>query len=213
MKLCFLMTALGASLSLAQPLSIGVKGGVPLVDFVETLQSPNAVSHSDMRRYLIGPTAEIRLPLGLSLEVDALYRNVGYDYRLTGVDTVTQIRTHANSWQFPILVKWTFLPGAVRPFVDGGINLQRVSGIHEIGTFTVVPSRVTYSASDRSRDLLNDFTAGASFGGGLQIRLGRIRLEPEIRYTRWGSATFRDPARAVLSSNLNQADLLLGIRF
>lgn len=51
------------------------QGGVPLTDFFTT-EVPG--SHTNTNRYIIGPTAELHLPLGFGVEVDALYRHMGY---------------------------------------------------------------------------------------------------------------------------------------
>ena len=59
----------------AQLFSAGVKGGVPLTDFFTiTVQGQNP----NTSRYIIGPTAELHLPFGLGVEVDALYRHMSY---------------------------------------------------------------------------------------------------------------------------------------
>ena len=47
---------------------------------------------------------------------------------------------------------------------------------------------------------------GASFGTGVQWKVGRVSLAPEIRYTRWGS-------HPNIGFKKNQADVLLGITF
>jgi hypothetical protein len=51
------------------------------------------------------------------------------------------------------------------------------------------------------------------FGGGLEVKLGILRITPEFRYTRWGSENFRDPVAALLRSNKNQGDFILGVTF
>ncbi len=62
--------------------------------------------------FLIGPTVELRLPFGLGIEVDALYRKVSFP--------------SSASWEFPILGKWrTPGKGPVRPFIAGGVAFQR----------------------------------------------------------------------------------------
>ena len=64
----------------AQSLSFGVKGGVPLTDAFSTSRGDRVSYASVTHRYTVGPTAEIGLPLyGLSLEMDALYRRIGWN--------------------------------------------------------------------------------------------------------------------------------------
>jgi opacity protein-like surface antigen len=194
--------------------SVGVKGGIPINDFIDQIQSPRTTFFStETKRYVVGPTVEFQGPFGLSVEADALYRRVGYDYRVLGVDTSLTEHTRTNYWQFPILAKFAFMPGPIKPFVDGGVNIQHISGIRETTTFFAIPLGSTTTTSGTAQDLNSATNVGATFGFGLQFRLSRLRIEPEFRYTRWGTEAFRDPARTILTTNLNQGDFLLGIRF
>ena len=144
----------------------------------------------------MGPTVALHMPLGFSLEFDALYRNVGVDYSASG-STATQ-SVSANSWQFPLLIQWAFLPGPVKPFVDGGVSFQHLTGLGKLTN----PSQV-----------INDPTVGFAFGAGIQFKIKRLRIEPEFRYTRWGSRVFEDPLSTILNNNRNQGDFLVGITF
>jgi hypothetical protein len=54
---------------------------------------------------------------------------------------------------------------------------------------------------------------GFVFGGGLEVKLGFLRITPELRYTRWGSENFTDPVAALLHTNKNQGDFILGLTF
>jgi hypothetical protein len=58
-----------------------------------------------------------------------------------------------------------------------------------------------------------DNDIGFVFGGGIELKLGVIRFTPEFRYTRWGSENFRDPVAALLQTNKNQGDFILGLTF
>jgi len=51
-----------------------------------------------------------------------------------------------------------------------------------------------------------------ALGGGVNIQIWKIRIMPELRYSRWG----HDGAVAALTafpSNVNQAEFLIGIGF
>jgi hypothetical protein len=54
----------------AQPLSFGIKAGLPLLNAFEGSIGVG----SEERPYMIGPMLEIGLPASLALEVNALYR-------------------------------------------------------------------------------------------------------------------------------------------
>ena len=77
MKPLFLIL-LGAASAIAQPVSFGVKVGVPLTDFFSTVESKNFGFNSNTKRYIAGADLEVRLPFGLGIELDALYHPVSY---------------------------------------------------------------------------------------------------------------------------------------
>src|SRR3954447_590003 len=83
------------------PVSIGVKGGASIPDDV----SGFGVS-SESRPYIIGPMVEFRLPLRLSIEVDALYSRLGYRYSVGSIGGFSTSRARANSWELPLLLKF-----------------------------------------------------------------------------------------------------------
>ncbi|HLJ13285.1 MAG TPA: outer membrane beta-barrel protein [Bryobacteraceae bacterium] len=211
----------------AQPFSIGVKGGIPVTDALNaqsgffpgmplgnTSTSPGQISYnSNTKRYLLGPTAELHLPLGFSFEVDALYRRLDYQSSFSAVDSLIAARTTANSWQFPLLLKWALPLGPIRPFVDAGPSVEWVSGVRQVRQVTVFPSTVTITTTSNPAELKNQTTVGFTTGGGLEFKMGPVRIAPEVRYTRWNSDIFHSTVRDLLSTNLNQADFLVGFTF
>src|SRR5690242_32560 len=118
MKLAILVCAVAVG-AMAQPVSVGVKFGVPVTDALETFQGNQAGYVTNTHRYLVGPTVQFNFPFRFSVEVDALYRRLGYEYnQFAGPGSPTSTRTVANSWEFPVLGKYAFLPGPARPFID-----------------------------------------------------------------------------------------------
>ena len=190
--------------------SIGVRGGVPITDGFDVARGSTASYFTKTKRYVVGPTVEFHLPARFSLEVDALYRRLGFHYEASG--PVTYSKTVANSWEFPVLVKYEILPGPVRPFVDAGASFRHLSGVRQI--------RETIAGATLDRVELNRFPEfnkrndiGFTFGGGVAFKIGPVRIAPELRYTRWGGENFRDPVNALLRTNRNQGDFLLGFTF
>jgi hypothetical protein len=61
-------------------------------------------------------------------------------------------------------------------------------------------------------ELRHRATYGFIGGAGLEFPWGRLRLAPEFRYTRWGDRNF-GVYDALLRSNLNQFEFLLGFSF
>jgi len=193
---------------LAQPLSFGVKAGVPITDAFETFRGNQGSYFTNTKRYLIGPTVQVNLPGRFAIEVDALYKRIGYQYEQPLPDTV-YAKTVANSWEFPLLVKWAILPGPVRPFVDAGASVRHISGVNQFRSVANAAGITINNATEFNKR--NDI--GFVFGGGVEFKLGRVRISPELRYTRWGSENFRDPLNALLRTNRNQGDLIVGFTF
>ena len=79
---------------LTQPVSVGLKAGIPLNDALSVKPSGAIQYLEDTHRYTIGPYIELRLPAHLAIEIDALYKS--YEYRQVGPTLRTQ---SANSWE------------------------------------------------------------------------------------------------------------------
>src|SRR5690349_10363071 len=77
MKL-LLMLVFCAISAVSQPFGFGVKGGVPLTDFVNAIDTGTLRFNTAPNRYIVGPTIELRLPFGFGIEFDALYRHLQY---------------------------------------------------------------------------------------------------------------------------------------
>src|SRR5450759_4324649 len=63
MKPLCLLFFLAAS-AFSQPFSFGVKGGVPMTDFVSAVRAQNINASTTTNRYIVGLTGEARLPFG-----------------------------------------------------------------------------------------------------------------------------------------------------
>ena len=177
--LVFIQTGL-----MCQPVSVGLKGGVPFGDAFTysggTLTLPASTSH-----WILGPMVEFHLPLGLSIEADALYRRY-------------QISDSGGEWQFPILGKYKFLIGPVRPYVGGGLNFNHVTGFSKL----------------LSAQLPHPGTTGLTLEGGIEFKILRLRLAPELRFTHWGNPNIDfNPLNIALKSSQNQASVLIGVSF
>jgi hypothetical protein len=188
----FLFTSLAA---FSQPFGLGIKGGVPMTDFLDAVSSsnPNLSYVVNTNRYVVGPMAELRLPFGLGVEVDALYRHYGFSGIPGSVTT--------GAWEFPLLGKYKFKTRIIHPYVEAGVAWDKLSGLTEAIKSVVQTSTVH-----------ENVTHGFVFGGGVEVKALIIRITPEVRFTRWNDEHFLDPA-GLVKSNLNQAEFLVGISF
>jgi hypothetical protein len=145
----------------AQSFGVGLRGGVPLSDAFKLRGLPDS-----SQGFTFGPTAELRLPLGLSVGAEALYKRSSQG---------------ESAWEFPILGRLRAPGGLLRPFVEAGPTFQRVS-------------------------LISQSRAGFALGGGLEIKLPIVRIQPGLRYSRFGSQGAALPSA-------NAVDFLVGISF
>lgn len=206
----------------AQPFSFGVKGGIPATDMVNaatvvagggSLTRTSAYQQIN-HRYIVGPTVELKLPAGFSIELDALYRHLNYSGQdtsasLTNSSRITDVK--ANAWEFPLLLKYRMRKGIVRPYVDAGVAWDTLTGMKE-SVQTTTNGILGRSSSSTPAELNKKSTSGFVMGAGLDIKALVIHISPEVRYTHWGSTHFLD-ALGALRSNRNQAEFLVGLTF
>lgn len=185
-----------------------------MTDLIDTASGARTSISSTTNRYIVGPTVELRLPFGFGVEFDALYRHFRYNSAASLVDAVSTLSTSGGDWEFPLLLKKRFASGPLRPFLDAGVNFDKITGVSQTISTLVFPNRNTTTTTNNPAELRKDFSTGFTIGAGLEIRALLLRLTPEIRYTRWGSEHFNAViSGGSLSSNLNQAEFLVGITF
>ncbi len=201
MRKLFALVTLCAIPAFAQSIfSIGVIGGAPFTDAVAATNQNSVAFNSNSTNFTIGPSFEVSLPLSFRIEVDALYRPYGF----TAVSTVTApfLATRPShvtgaEWAFPILAQYRFKTRLVKPFLEAGVSLNHLGGLSaDAANYTGGPGT-----------LLRQTTAGVVLGGGVDVKIPFIRLSGELRYTHQGSSYFQ------AISNLNQAEILLGVHF
>ena len=211
----FLLAVLPAC---SQPFSIGVIGGGVATGGLD----PSADNIWDGKRYTVGISAEVRLPLPrLAIEVDGLYKRAGQRAQACAFTSCSYSEVRADVFEIPFLLKYR-LPRLtpVTPFVDGGVSYQHVRAASgalltwrtgpvvagEVVDLTVHRFPLTMPAENH---------VGIVAGGGIELRAGRIRVSPEFRYTRWNSAYWESagPRGFFTASNLNQVEGLASIRF
>ncbi len=210
-SLCLLL--LSAAAAVAQPIGFGLKGGLPLNDFLKAARDQNFRFDTTTNRYIIGPTVELRLPHGLGIELDVLYRHFGYSSfgSLPGVGSpVTDARTSGSAWEFPLVGKYKFGSGWVRPYVEAGVSWDHLSGLTQ-DIKTTIGGSSTSSSTSNPAELSDKSTRGFVMGAGLDVKAILIHVTPEIRFTRWGAKHFI--SGDLLKSNQNQAEFLIGFKF
>lgn len=187
--LLVLTTASATPEAFAQTLSIGAVGGFGLTsDYggtgTTTMRYPRAAfdfletrtTYTSRHTFIAGPKLELKFTNRLSLEVDALrrprWKSVEAEYSppvVIGSEVFSSFSSTSaeTDWEIPVLLKYR-LPvfserHFVTPFVEAGPSFR--------------PWLYRGGAA----------RAGVTGGVGLQFRVGCLRIEPTIRYTRWGA--------------------------
>jgi hypothetical protein len=180
-----------------QVVAFGVKGGVP---FGRPTDDYGRL-HIRSGHWVVGPTAEFRLPLHLGFEIGGLYSRYTTDYPVTQPAGTPGLRVwgraNTGAWDFPAIIKHRFLPeeSPMRPFVFGGVNYRRENS-HFAGKCDTPAGSCQAGSYDSSQDRL-----GPAFGGGVEWKFGYLRVAPEFRYVHLNRP------------GANQFKLLLGISF
>ena len=200
-----ILLSLAAATLAAQPLSYGVKGGIPMTDFISAAQKGqssllNAVEHP--QRYILGGTLEVRLPWSFAFEADILYRRLNYQTVPSTPTAIGASLVTSNDWEFPLMLKRR-LAGKkfVRPFAGAGVAFDRLQGLASTAS----------SIAGSSTGLKKSGVMGGVVGAGLDFHFLMLHVAPELRYTRWTSQHFN--LASVMASQQNQAEFLVGITF
>lgn len=174
--------------------SFGIKGGVPFNDAFKAATEQNIHYLTNSTRYTLGPTVDLHLPAGFAIEADLLYRRLHYT---ATTDTFSRLTT-ANAWDLPLLLKYHFAPGPIRPYVSAGATFRGLTNITD---------RISGFAT--GSDLKDRFNTGFTVSGGVQLV---HHISGELRYTRWGWANFRSLS-GLFQSNPDQFEALVAITF
>ena len=102
------------------------------------------------KRYTIGPVVDIGLPLGFGVEFGALYKRFdqqSFAVTTTGFTTDEEtsypiqqtagISAVGHSWEFPVAVQYHFFKSAIRPYVEGGVSLNRLSNVYSFQNVSI----------------------------------------------------------------------------
>lgn len=198
MRSLLVISFLSVSALSAQSLSIGVIGGAPFTDVVSNNKVNNYQSIAKSTNFTIGPSLQVNLPLSLRLEVDALYRPSSFN--LTFINPLGNSSNSVSAYQmrFPVLLQYRFGIPVVKPFVEGGLSFDHIGGIS-----SAFKSAVTSGPGQ----LLHQSDASVVLGVGAEAKIPFVRVSGELRYMRQTVSNFAS------ISNLNQAEVLVGIHF
>lgn len=208
-------------LGYSQRVMLGVKvGGQITKTFTQPPFSAPFPAQFHEDRAVLGPMAEVRLPRRISLEVDALYKGkLNYTQSVVIADatefreTFVTIDLNSRSWEIPVVAKWRVLERRHSVFVGGGFSSRKVTGsTHTYGT-TVSLQGFPPTTFDLRTPVANPWTYGPVLNGGLDIRVGIIHFQPELRYTHWNGSPFSGniPFADNIPTSLSTLQVLVGV--
>lgn len=199
--------------------SVGVMGGVPILDALHSdYQQPLVCTgtcsfgaiYPATKHYTVGVAIEVRLPLRLAIEGDVLYSRINYSSGSIDVAQSTNFQplvgtasTAASRWEVPLLVKYRFTGRNARPFVLAGPAIAISGALHSGIDFGGFHS--TYV-----QDPDHSLVPGFAWGGGIEWKAGPLHLAPQFRYSHWLRGNLQQTG---FGSNLNQAAFLLSLMF
>ena len=168
--------------------SPGILVGVGLGDDLRLPQtSPDSLTErSESNSPIFGVLLEFEVYKNLVLAANGIYRPLH--------GTEGSVRFAVLTWEFPVLAKYKFRPShPLRPFVELG------------------PSFRTDGNFNGPRPSHYGITGGA----GLEARVGKVKISPMVRYTRWAKERSPEPPQAPShrSTFLNQMQCLLAFSF
>lgn len=207
-----MLVFLGGHPALAQLIAVGVKGGVRITD--DFSGQPNGLIRltSESKRYIVGPMLEVRLPLRLSFEFDALYQRFGFTSITSGGLAYSMSRQRVNSWEFPMILRYRPPAVGALPFVGVGYAPRTAHGTDvSSGFYLSSPCCYTYYSSQRSHTSY-PVTHGVVISGGADLGIGHVRVSPELRYVHWSAPFLNISYRGFgFVSNQDELLLLLGV--
>lgn len=200
MRAVVLAAVFGAFSASGQVFSVGVLGGAPFTGVVSSVNQNDITILPKSTNFTIGPAFQVNLPLSLRFEVDALYRPFSFStttfFLLSGQ---SNYNVSAADWSFPFLLAYRIkMPvPLLKPFVEVGASFDHLADV----------SAAANDITSGPGKLLRQSNAGIVLGGGVDAKIPFVRLSGELRYIHQGSADLQQ------ISNLNQAEVLIGVHF
>ncbi|MCC6585280.1 MAG: PorT family protein [Bryobacterales bacterium] len=205
---CLMVLSGALAACFGQQVGFGVKAGGRVSDDLASYWAS-----SESKRYVVGPMVDVRLALRFGVEVDALYRRVGFRTFNGGFWGSNQDNYRANSWEFPMLLKYRLPILALKPYAVVGYAPRYISGHYRAAGESIDILTGASTPYTRSGDWKPDVSHGVVAGGGVEFGGRHVRIAPEVRYTRW----FNDPINFYgsrgysVSAAQNQVEVLVGI--
>jgi hypothetical protein len=163
--------------------------------------------HTESNREVVGPRVDVHVSKNFFVEVDGLFRPVGFTAYQQSLVTNEVVRERSTSWEIPMMLKYRYTGYKVRPFFGVGYDPRWVSGTdvsngafvsgarNGITTYTYLINQTVKTAYPVSNGLVAS--------GGMEFVVGPLRISPELRYMHWSPSFL----------NFNQNGALGGFKY
>jgi hypothetical protein len=200
--------ALLAMPAMGQPVSVGVRGGIHLVDWFKGVKGvPNVEVTDASSKGAVGPFVSVKLPARLALQAEGLRRSYGFTRGASGVGVFRSYQESGTAWDIPVLLMWRpdYEENGWQPYLGTGPGMRRVTANYVDITRRPQNPSAPEAHTQGSR---NTTQAGVMVSAGMERRLGWIVLSTELRYGYWVAPKLLGD----VVSNRNQVSVLVGIR-
>jgi hypothetical protein len=205
----FFLAALTAP---AQVVSFSVVAGVPVTASLSGYDNFNA--SLDTGRWTVGPSIEFHLYRSFSFDTGMLFRNYRTEIGGLTISNGSAITygdyNKASDFDFPFLLKYRFLSGPRRPFVEGGVVWTHESRDQYDTVVSSILPGATAGLTATNFTTTTTFSPspmtffGAAAGVGEEFKYRKLRIAPEVRFTSYldhtGVGSVERRALAILCS-------------
>lgn len=186
----------------AQTVSVGMRAGLAITHSFSADRSQQL----SLREYTIGPAIEIHLWRGSAIAADFLLQGAQL---LSSASRITVRR-----WELPMTFAYHLHGSPISPFVRAGISLNRVFDTGRAAECGRGPFGEQFYCVNGVplAELRHRTTYGPVMGLGGRVHYKKVRLDAEIRLTRWIDRNF-GVRQSRVRSNLTQIEVLGGATF
>jgi hypothetical protein len=194
------------------PVTVGVRGGIHLIDWFKVPDAgPSGTGTDESSKATVGPFVSVRLPARLAVQFEGLRRGYGFTRaggRLGFFDSHDEA---GSAWEIPALLVWrpAYQENGWQPYVGAGPALRYVTaGFVDISRRPQLFPTDPPASETRTTGRRSDSHGGIIGVAGMEHRYGPVVVSAEFRYAYW---TAKKPFSDIVP-NHSQASVLFAIR-
>jgi opacity protein-like surface antigen len=196
----------------AQPIAVGVRGGIQLVDWFKDVTIGQTGSGKDQSsKALVGPFVSLKLPARMALQVEALRRNYGFQRSDSRLGSFLSHEESGNAWEIAAILIWRpdYQENGWQPYAGAGPAIRYVNAdfVDIVRRPKVLPADPPASET-RTPGTRSNTHGGFVATAGMERKVGPLVFSTELRYSYWLAPTLLND----IKPNRNQVSILFGVR-